>query len=225
VRRLEPWYRFAEAVLRPPIALWFNWRFEGLEHVPTEGPVLIACNHISYLDPLAHAYMLLKAGRRPRFLAKKELYGNARLRLALQGMRQIPVERGSGSSAPVDAAPDTMKTGEAELINPEATITRNPDFTPMQGRTGVARLTLASDVPVLPIAVWGSQMVWQRTGLGSLKFGRPIWLNAGAPMDFSEFDDKLDEPKTLRVVTDMVKDELTRLVNDMRSRYPKRWAS
>jgi 1-acyl-sn-glycerol-3-phosphate acyltransferase len=225
VRRLEPWYRFAEAVLRPPIALWFNWRFEGLEHVPTEGPVLIACNHISYLDPLAHAYMLLKAGRRPRFLAKKELYGNALLRLALQGMRQIPVERGSGSSAPVDAARDTLKTGEAVLIYPEGTITRNPDFTPMQGRTGVARLTLASDVPVLPIAVWGSQMVWQRKGLGSLKFGRPIWLKAGAPMDFSEFDDKLDEPKTLRVVTDMVMDELTRLVNDMRSRYPKRWAS
>jgi len=225
VRRLEPWYRFAEAVLRPPIALWFNWRFEGLEHVPTEGPVLIACNHISYLDPLAHAYMLLKAGLRPRFLAKKELYGNALLRLALQGMRQIPVERGSGSSAPVDAARDTLNTGEAVLIYPEGTITRNPDFTPMQGRTGVARLTLASDVPVLPIAVWGSQMVWQRKGLGSLKFGRPIWLKAGAPMDFSEFDGKLDEPKTLRVVTNMVMDELTRLVNDMRSRYPKRWAS
>ena len=225
MRRLEPWYRFAEAVLRPPIALWFNWRFEGLEHVPTEGPVLIACNHISYLDPLAHAYMLLKAGLRPRFLAKKELYGNALLRLALQGMRQIPVERGSGSSAPVDAARDTLSTGEAVLIYPEGTITRNPDFTPMQGRTGVARLTLASDVPVLPIAVWGSQMVWQRKGLGSLKFGRPIWLKAGAPMDFSEFDGKLDEPKTLRVVTNMVMDELTRLVNDMRSRYPKRWAS
>ena len=78
---------------------------------------------------------------------------------------------------------------------------------------------------LLPIAVWGSQMVWQRKGLGSLKFGRPIWLKAGAPMDFSEFDGKLDEPKTLRVVTDMVMDELTRLVNDMRSRYPKRWAS
>ena len=68
--RPEPWYRFLELTLRPIIALWFNWRFEGLEHVPTEGPVLIACNHISYLDPLAHAYMLLKAGRRPRFVLR-----------------------------------------------------------------------------------------------------------------------------------------------------------
>jgi 1-acyl-sn-glycerol-3-phosphate acyltransferase len=225
VRRPEPWYRFAEAVLRPPIALWFNWRFEGTEHIPPEGPLLVACNHISYLDPLAHAIMLIKAGRRPRFLAKNELYGNWLLRRALEGLRQIPVVRGSGSSAPVDTARDVLKRGEAVVVYPEGTITRNPDFTPMQARTGVARLTLASEVPVLPVAVWGPQMVWQRGGLGSLKFGRPIWLKAGAPMDFSEFDGKQDDPKALRAVTDMVMDELTRLVNDMRSRYPKRWAS
>jgi hypothetical protein len=67
--------------------------------------------------------------------------------------------------------------------------------------------------------------VWQRKGVGSLKFGRPIWLKAGAPMDFSEFDGRHEEPTSLRTITDMVMDELTRLVNDMRSRYPKRWVS
>nr|MDQ3825987.1 1-acyl-sn-glycerol-3-phosphate acyltransferase [Actinomycetota bacterium] len=55
-------------------------RFEGLEHIPEIGPVLVACNHISYLDPLAHGLMMVKAGRRPRYLAKSELYGNWLLR-------------------------------------------------------------------------------------------------------------------------------------------------
>jgi 1-acyl-sn-glycerol-3-phosphate acyltransferase len=183
----------------------------------------VACNHISYFDPLAHGHMLVKAGRRPRFLTKSELYGNSFMRRLLEGANQIRVERGSGSAAPIDAAMAALKDDQAVMIYPESTITTNPDFTPMQGKTGIARLTLSSEVPVLPIAVWGSQRVWQREGKGSLRFGRPIWLKAGAPMDFSEFEGKQDDPVTLRKVTDAIMDELTRLVNDLRARYPKRW--
>jgi 1-acyl-sn-glycerol-3-phosphate acyltransferase len=223
VPRPEPWYRFAEMTLRPPIALWFNWHFEGMGHVPREGPVLVACNHISYFDPLAHALMVIRAGRRPRFLAKKELYSNPLLKLVLEGAGQIPVERGSGSVAPVEEARSALKQGECVMVYPEGTITKNPDHTPMQGRTGVARLTLSSEVPVLPVAVWGSQYVWQREGARSLAFGRPIWLKAGPPIDFSEFDGKENDPAVLRSVTDSVMDELSRLVEDMRSRYPKQW--
>jgi 1-acyl-sn-glycerol-3-phosphate acyltransferase len=222
--RVEPWYRFAEWTLRPAISLWFNWHFEGIEHIPREGPVLVACNHVSYLDPLAHAYMLVKAGRRPRFLAKSELYGNWFLRHLLEGAGQIKVKRGSGSIAPVEEAKNALRRGEAVMVYPEATTTRNPDYTPMEGKTGVARLTLASEVPVLPIAVWGSQHVWQRTGARNLKFGRPIWLKAGAPMDFSQLEGERDDQATLRRITDTVMDELTRLVNDLRARYPKRWS-
>jgi 1-acyl-sn-glycerol-3-phosphate acyltransferase len=224
LRRAQPWYRFAEWTLRPALALWFNWRFEGLEHIPREGPVLVACNHISYLDPLAHAYMLVKAGRRPRFLTKSELYGNRFLRHLLQGAGQIKVKRGSGSMAPVEEAKRALRQGEVVMVYPEATVTRNPDYTPMEGKTGIARLTLATEVPVLPIAVWGSQYVWQREGARSMKFGRPIWLRAAAPMDFSQFEAEKDDPATMRKVTDMVMDELSRLVNDLRSRYPKRWS-
>ena len=224
MRRAEPWYRFAEWSLRPPVALWLNWRFEGLEHIPPEGPVLVACNHISYLDPLAHAYMLLKAGRRARFLAKSELYGNWLLRHLLQGTGQIKVERGSGSMAPVEEAKRALREGEVVMVYPEATITRNPDYTPMEGKTGIARLTLATEVPVLPMAVWGSQHVWQRQGAGSLTFGRPIWVKAGAPLDFSQFEGEKGDPATLRKITDMVMDELTRLVTELRARYPKRWS-
>jgi 1-acyl-sn-glycerol-3-phosphate acyltransferase len=223
VRRPEPWFRFAELLLRPPMALWFNWRFEGLEHIPPEGAVLAAGNHISYFDPLAHAYLLVKAGRHPRYLAKKELFGNPILRSVLRGTHQIPVARGSGSAAPVEAALQALRDGEVVVVYPEATVTANPDFSPMRGKTGIARLALGAEVPVLPIAVWGSQRVWQGTGPGSLEFGRPVWVKAGAPLDFSRFEGEEDNPDTLRTVTDAVMDELGGLVDDLRSRYPKRW--
>ena len=71
--------------------------------------------------------------------------------------------------------------------------------------------------------MWGSQHVWQRDGARSLRFGRPIWLKAGVPMDLSEYEGRRDDPQTLRTVTDAIVDELARLVNDLRSRYPKRW--
>jgi 1-acyl-sn-glycerol-3-phosphate acyltransferase len=223
VRRPEPWMRFAVSVLRPPIALWFNWRFEGREHIPKEGPIIAACNHISYFDPLAHGLMMVKAGRRPRFLTKSEMYKGFFMRHLLEGAKQIKVERGSGSAAPVDAAIAALAAGESVMIYPEATITRNPDFTPMQAKSGVARIALASGAPVVPVAVWGSQHVAQKEGMKSLSFGRPIWVKAGAPLDFSAYEDRQDEPGVLREVADAVMDELSRLVTDLRSRYPKRW--
>ena len=217
--------RFAVSVLRPPIALWFNWRFEGREHIPKEGPLIVACNQISYFDPLAHGLMMVKAGRRPRFLTKSEMYKGWFMRHVLEGAKQIKVERGSGSTAPVEAAIAALAKGETVMIYPESTITRNPDFTPMQGKTGIARIALTSRVPLVPVAVWGSQNVAQKEGMKSLSFGRPIWLKAGAPMDFSAYEDRLDDPGVLHEVTDSVMDELSRLVNDLRSRYPKRWES
>ena len=223
MRKPEPWFHFAAGVLRPLVGVWFNWRFEGLEHIPEEGPLLLACNHISYFDPLAQGYFLEKANRRPRFLAKSELYDHWLLKRVLEGTKQIPVHRGTGSKTPVEEAKRALANGEAVMIYPEGTVTRNPDFTPMEAKTGIARLTLGTDVPVLPVAVWGSQHVWQRDGARSLKFGRPIWVKAGVPMDFSEFEGQQDDPAVLRKVTEQVMDELTRLVNDLRSRYPKRW--
>jgi 1-acyl-sn-glycerol-3-phosphate acyltransferase len=223
VRRPEPWYRFAVTVLRPPIGMWFNWRFEGREHIPKEGPLIVACNHISYFDPLAHGLMVVKSGRRPRFLTKSEMYKGFFMRHLLEGARQIKVERGSGSAAPVEAAIEALAAGETVMIYPEATITRNPDFTPMQAKTGISRIAMASGAPLVPVAVWGSQHVAQKEGMKSLSFGRPVWLKAGAPMDFSAYEDRQDEPGVLREIADAVMDELSRLVTDLRSRYPKRW--
>jgi 1-acyl-sn-glycerol-3-phosphate acyltransferase len=220
---MEFWFRTAEWSLLPPLKAWFNWRFEGLEHVPPEGPTLIAANHISYFDPLAHAYFLVKSHRIPRYLAKSELYEQWLLKRVLEGAHQIKVIRGSGDTSPVDNARKALNHGECVVIYPESTVTHNPDFSPMQGKTGIARLTLATGVPVLPIAVWGSQHVWQKDGARSLKFGRPIWLKGGPAMDFSQYADGVNDEDTLHTVTGHVMDELARLVVDLRSRYPKQW--
>ena len=220
---MEFWFRAAEWTLLPPIKLWFNWRFEGLENVPREGPCLVACNHISYFDPLAHGYLLVKAHRIPRYLAKSELYEQWLLRRVLEGAKQVKVYRGSGDAGPVEAARRALRAGECVVVYPEATVTKNPDFSPMRAKTGIARLTLTSEVPVVPVAVWGSQHVWQRDGARSLKFGRPIWVKAGPPMDFSSYSDDEMDNETLRTVTDHVMDEIAQLVEDLRSRYPKRW--
>ncbi|HYH27939.1 MAG TPA: lysophospholipid acyltransferase family protein [Actinomycetota bacterium] len=216
----EPWMRFIEILLVPPLKVWFRWRFEGLGNIPGHGPALVACNHISYFDPLAHGYFIEKAGRRPRFLAKVELYRNPVLRRALRGARQIPVRRGSGERAPVEAALEALRSGEIVMVYPESTVTRNEDHSPMQGKTGIARLALGAGVPVIPLAVWGSQDVWQR-GRRSLKRGRSIWVKAGTPLDVSVHGEDASSPEVLRKVTDRVMDEVALLVDDLRARYPK----
>ena len=208
----------------PPLKLWFNWHVEGLEHLPRSGPGLVACNHISYLDPLANAYVVTLAGRRPRFLAKQELFDNPFLGTVLRGAGQIPVRRGTGDPTALDAAASALRSGEVVLIYPEGTVTKNPDFSPMEARTGVARLSLDTEVAVTPLAIWGGQHVWQKSGRGSLKFGRPIWVKAGPPFDpFEGIADRGSRP-SVRAATDRVMDVLGGLVNDLRARYPKRWS-
>lgn len=214
----------AKGVLIPPIWLWFEWRFEGFEHIPAEGAALVACNHISNFDPLAHGYFLVKAGRRPRFLATVELFRNPISGPVLRGAGQIPVHRGSGETAPVEFGARALRQGEVVVVYPESTVSRNPDLSPMRGKTGVARLSLTADVPVIPLAVWGSGPVWRR-GRRSMRFGRPIWVKAGPPLDFSEYEDRTDDPAALRAVTNEVMAQLSVLVDDLRARYPKRWAA
>lgn len=221
--RFEPWFSFVKHSLRPPIWLWFDWRFEGLEHVPPEGPALVAANHISYFDPLAHGYLLVKAGRRPRYLTKIELFRLPVIGQVLRGARQIPVRRGSGDRAPVEFGARALRDGEVVVVYPESTVTTNPDFSPMRGKTGIARLTLATGVPVIPLAVWGSAPVWQR-GKRDLKYGRPIWVKAGPPLDFSQHEEGKEDPAVLRQVTDEIMGNLSFHVEDLRARYPKRWS-
>jgi 1-acyl-sn-glycerol-3-phosphate acyltransferase len=189
------------------------------------GPVLLACNHASYLEPLAGAYAIVRAGRRPRFLAKRELFEIPLVGRAFRGTSQIPVTRGSRDPEPLRAAERALASGEVVVVYPEGTVTKREDGLPMRGKTGVVRISLASGVPITPMVTWGSAPVWQKSGRGSLKFGRPVWVKVGDPIDLSAHRDRAEDPEAVRALTERVMDEITRLVIDVRDRYPKRWAA
>ena len=221
---LEPWYHIAKAVGLPPARLWFNWRFEGLDHIPAEGPALVALSHLSYLDPFGYAEAVIRRGRRPRFLGKRELFEIPLVGTALRGAGQIPVDRGSGDHTPLRSAEAAIAAGEVVLIYPEGTVTDRPDHLPMRAKTGVVRLSLATGVPIIPMGSWGSHPVWQKSGRGSLRFGRPIWVKAGAPIDLSDRVAEANDRDALHAMTEQVMDALTEIVEDLRDRYPRRWS-
>jgi 1-acyl-sn-glycerol-3-phosphate acyltransferase len=221
---VEPAFRLAELVGLPPFKLWFNWSLDGLERIPREGPVLVAANHISYIDPVAHAYFLFERGRRARFLAKSELFDIPVFGALMRNARQIPVHRESGDADALVHARDALERGEAVVVYPEGTVTRDPSFLPMRSRTGIVRLSLSTGVPITPVAVWGAQHVWQKSGPGSLAFGRPIWVASGEEIHLDVHGAREVDGDRLRELTDLVTERLRRLVVDMRARYPARWS-
>lgn len=211
---MEPTYVLARSILRPWLAAWFRWTIEGSEHIPREGGALLAFNHIAYLDPLAAAYVVDRAKRRPRFLAKSELFEDKRIAWILRGAKQIPVRRGT-ADAPMalDGAMDALRSGEIVVIFPEGTVTADPDLNPSPAKSGVARLALATGAPVIPAALWGTANVWTK-GYG--KNWRPrqdICVSMGPPLDLSGFP---NEPSAWRAVGERVMEAIGVLLAGIR---------
>jgi len=209
----------------PFLRAWFRWRFERLDRIPATGPVLIACNHASYLDPLVNAYAVVRAKRRPRFLAKDDLFRAFGIRWAMRGTRQIPVARGSGDQSPLRNAEAALRASQVVVVYPEGTVTHRLDGLPMEGKTGTVRLALAAGVPILPMVSWGSAPVWQKSGPGSLRPRRPIWVRVGEPFDVAARGVSVDDHDAVRALTDELMAVLTRDVEALRAAYPPAWAS
>jgi 1-acyl-sn-glycerol-3-phosphate acyltransferase len=164
---------------------------------------------------------VVRAGRRPRFLAKQELFRIPLVGRALRGAGQIAVSRGTRDRSSLDRAIAALGRGEVIVVYPEGTVTKRDDGLPMDSKTGAVRLAIATGVPIIPMASWGSQAVWQKSGKGSLRFGRPIWTTVGEPIDLPVTAEGEQAP--LRELTAQVMDEVTRLVVSLRERYPARW--
>jgi 1-acyl-sn-glycerol-3-phosphate acyltransferase len=206
----------------PLLRGWFRLRYEGLERIPEQGPAIVACNHISYLDPLTNGDAVDRAGRRARFLAKQELFRIPVVGTVLRGAGQIAVARGSRDGSSLDRAVEALEAGEVVVIYPEGTVTDRADGLPMQGKTGVARLALRTGVPIVPMASWGSREVWQKSGKGSLRFGRPILTKIGPPIPTTRDPDAA--ATEWRALTDDVMDAITDLAAELRDRYPRAWS-
>lgn len=217
---METTYLLAKGILKPWLATWFKWHIEGIENIPRRGPVILAFNHIAYLDPLAAAYVVDRAKRVPRFLAKAELFDDKRIGWVLRGAKQIPVKRGS-ATAPMalDHALEALQKGQCVVIFPEGTITKDPDLHPMEGKTGLARLALLSSAPVVPAAIWGTANIWPK-GYG--KRWRPrqeILVRVGAPMELSGDPDLRDD---WRKTMEQVMDRIALLLAGLRPAVPDR---
>jgi 1-acyl-sn-glycerol-3-phosphate acyltransferase len=170
---------------------------------------------------LTNGGAVVRAGRRPRFLAKEELFRIPVVGRALRGAGQIPVSRGTRDRSSLDRAVAALGRGEVIVVYPEGTVTKREGWLPMEGKTGVVRLAVATGVPITPMASWGSQTVWQKSGKGSLKLGRPIWTTVGEPIELPVLAEGEQAP--LRELTAQVMEAITLLVVDLRDRYPRRW--
>jgi 1-acyl-sn-glycerol-3-phosphate acyltransferase len=155
---MEPVYSVARTALLPPLRYGLEWTIEGAHLIPPRGPVILASNHISYLDPLVLAYLADRRHRRVRFLTKAELFDKKPLGFLLRQINQIPVVRNSPSAAgSLELAVEALGRGECVAIFPEGTISL--DLEPMAGKSGTARLAAQSGVPVTPVGLWGAHRI------------------------------------------------------------------
>jgi 1-acyl-sn-glycerol-3-phosphate acyltransferase len=195
----------------PLLKLVFRPQVEGVEHVPAEGPAILASNHLSYADWL---FMPLTLPRRVTFVAKAEYFTTPGLKGWFQkkffsGAGQVPIDRSGASAAEGALAAAERILGEGGLfgIYPEGT--RSHDGRLYRGKTGVARLALETRCPVVPVAVVGTDVV----APPGKKFGaitRPV-VRFGAPLDFSRYEGLENDRFILRSITDEIMYEIMRL--------------
>lgn len=221
-RRLGFWRRLAVMLLKPPLWLLTARHWRGMEHLPTSGGAIVVSNHISYADPLVVAHFVYDAGRWPQFLAKQGVFDVPVIGRILHKLRQIPVRRGTVDAArSLEAATTAVKAGDAIVIYPEGTITRQPELWPMRGRTGVARLWLATGAPVVPVVNWGAQrLVDPRTRKLRPRPRTPVTVVAGPPVDLSAYRDAPVTTATLQEITEQVMQALQDLLAQVRQEQP-----
>jgi len=194
------WYwLFKYIFMGPLLALLGRPKIEGLEHVPHSGPAILASNHLAVADSF---YLPLVVRRRITFLAKSEYFTGTGLkgwfnRWFYTVAGQVPIDRSNADSA--QAALET-----AERVLGEGT--RSPDGRLYKGKTGLARLALHTGVPVIPVAMIGTNVV-NPPGSKMWRFGR-VTVRFGKPMDFSRFDGLAGNRFIERAVIDEVIYEL-----------------
>ncbi len=212
------WYRFAVGVLKPPVIAFTRRRWLNRELVPTSGGFIVAPNHTSHFDPLAVAHYLYDAGRPPRFLAKDSLFDAPVIGPIIARAGQIPVHRETGAAG--DAMRDAIaavRAGECVVCYPEGTLTRDPGLWPMRGKTGAARIALATGAPVIPMAHWGAQRVLAPYSKRPRLMPRQtVTVTVGPPVDLSDLMDKPQDADVLAEATDRIMDSITALVAELR---------
>ncbi len=215
-------YRVAGVIVRPVMRAVGNYRWTGLENLPYDRGFIVASNHASPIDPLTLAHYLFNADRPARFMAKESLFRVPVLGYFMRNLRMIPVFRGtSRAGESIQIADQLLKEGYCVGVYPEGTLTKDPDGWPMQGRTGVARLALATKAPVIPVGQWGQLGLWPRGKKFFTLFPRQtVSVHAGQPVDLSDLYDKEPDAAVLREATDRIMRAITDIVAEARGETP-----
>jgi 1-acyl-sn-glycerol-3-phosphate acyltransferase len=221
-RRLGFWRRFAWAVVKPPLLLLTRRDWHGAHHLPADGGLIVIVNHVSHADPPVVAHYVYDAGRWPQFLAKQSVFDVPIVGYLLRKVRQIPVQRGTADAArALDAAVAAVRSGDAVVIYPEGTTTKDPDLWPTRGKTGAARLWLATGAPVVPVVSWGPQTIFDpRTAKLRLRPRTPVTVVAGEPIDLSRFDSAEASSANLQAITQVLMGRLTDMLAEIRGETP-----
>ncbi|GAB3759759.1 lysophospholipid acyltransferase family protein [Yimella radicis] len=201
-------YLTTQLLVSPLARAWFRPDVEGADNVPRTGGVLLASNHLSFIDSFA---IPLVAPRKVVFLAKAEYFTGtgvkgAASRAWFTSMGMVPVERDDSKAAAqsLDIALDVLRRGEVFGIYPEGT--RSRDGRLYRGHVGVAHLALTAKVPVVPVGLIGTQHVQP---IGTNKVRREKFtVKFGEPIDFSGRLDGVAQGKARRLATDEIMDAI-----------------
>ena len=214
----NPWFKFGATILRPVLNLIIKKDWRGSEKLPKSGAAIVVCNHLSYVDVLVLTDLLFTNGRAPRYLGKSGVFKVPVIGKILLAAGQIPVERESSAARKaVDHAKILLEQGHLLGVYPEGTLTRDDDMWPMVAKTGCARLALATDTPVIPIAQWGSQKIMPRYTNRIYLFPRKtIEMRVGKPVDLSPWKGKSEDPQALIEATAEIMRVITEMLEEIR---------
>jgi len=182
-------------IVRPLLLIWLRLRVEGTEHIPADGPVLIASTHASHADSMA----LGAAAPRPVFfLGDRRLLAWPLLGRLLPRLGMVALRRGEADTRAMGVLAELLEAGHAVVVYPEGS--RSRDGRVYRPRSGVSRLAASTGVQVVPASVVGTYEVWPtgarprlRGGRVVIRFGPPIPAPADTPADRRRFNRELHD--------------------------------
>lgn len=154
-------------------------RMTGLEHIPEKGGVLLAVNHLSFVDYLMAGYPGVERGRLTRFMAKKEVFDHAIGGPVMRSFHHIAIDRGAGQGG-IEKAIRYLDEGECVGIFPEGTISRSLELQPL--KTGAVRIAQQAGVPLVPVVLWGTQRFLTKGKPRDFKRHKTVGIEVGEPM-------------------------------------------
>lgn len=219
---------------RPELFPYLRLEVRGWRNIPQEGPAILVGNHRSYFDPLAIGLTIAKRGRPVRFLGKKEVFDAPVVGQLARAMGGIRVERGTGSSEPLQEAARALAAGELVALMPQGTIPRGPAFFDpvLKGRWGAARLAAMSGVPVIPMGLWGTEQVWPRSArvpnvLNVLDPPR-VQVSVGRPIEVAGDDAAADTEAIMAGIVNLLpseaREQRTPTAQELAATYPPGWS-